>query len=117
MFYKIVNKTKDVEIASSAKVASGFFQRLFGLMFRNNMGENQALIFYQASSMHTFFMCFPIDIIFLDRQMIIKRIVNSLSPWRVAFCKGAHVTIELSADKVKQNNISLGDKIKIIPQP
>ncbi|MCF7872727.1 MAG: DUF192 domain-containing protein, partial [Candidatus Omnitrophica bacterium] len=94
MFYKIVNKTKDVEITSSAEVASGFFQRLFGLMFRNNIKDDQALIFYQAPSIHTFFMRFPIDIIFLDREMKVKRIVNSLSPWRVVFCKDAYVTIE-----------------------
>ncbi|MCF7888001.1 MAG: DUF192 domain-containing protein [Candidatus Omnitrophica bacterium] len=114
MFYKIVNETKDVGIVSSAEVASGFFQRLFGLIFRNNIKDDQALIFYQAPSIHTFFMRFPIDIIFLDREMKVKRIVNSLSPWRVVFCKDAYVTIELPVGKAKQNNISLGDKIELV---
>ncbi|MCF7873594.1 MAG: DUF192 domain-containing protein [Candidatus Omnitrophica bacterium] len=114
MFYKIVNKTKNVEIACFAKIASGFYLRLLGLMFKNNLPEDQALIFYQAPSIHTFFMRFPIDIIFLDRQMKVKRIVNSLSPWRVVFCKGAYVTIELPVGKAKQNNISLGDKIELV---
>ncbi|MFO8053379.1 MAG: DUF192 domain-containing protein [Candidatus Omnitrophota bacterium] len=114
MLYKIINKTKDIEIVRSAEVASGFFQRLLGLMFRSSMGKNQALVFYQAPSIHTFFMNFSLDLLFLDRQMVVKRIVNSLPPWRVAFCKGAYVTIELPAGKAKQNNISLGDKIELL---
>jgi uncharacterized protein len=117
MFYKIVNKTKDVEIASSAKVASGFFQRLFGLMFRNNIKDDQALIFYQAPLIHTFFMRFFIDIVFLDKKMQVKRLVKSLAPWQFISCWSSYITIELAQKKVDQAKVKVGDKIEIIPRP
>jgi hypothetical protein len=116
MFYKIVNKTKDVEITSSAEVASGFFQRLFGLMFRNNIKDNQALIFYQAPSIHTFFMRFSLDIIFLDKKMKVKKLVYGLGPWRLVSCWGAYITIELSSEKISQIKVGIGDEIEIRPQ-
>lgn len=115
MKFKIINETKEIDLVSSAQVASGFFLRLWGLMFRKKIGTNQALIFYQAPSIHTFFMRFPIDIIFLNKQMAVKRIVHSLPPWRAVFCPGAYITIELPSAKISQVKAQIGDKIKIIP--
>lgn len=116
MFYKIINATEGREIVSSAKVASSFSSRLLGLMFKKKIKNEQALIFYQAPSIHTFFMRFPIDIIFLDKKMKVKRIVNCLRPWKAIICKGAYATIEFSSGKIKDGNINLDDQIKILPQ-
>lgn len=110
---KIFNQSKGVTIASSAKVASGFFSRLVGLMFRRGIKKEEAFVFYRAGSIHTFFMLFPIDLIFLDRQMKVKRLVNNLVPWRTVFCKNAYVTIELVAGKISQSGTVLGDRLEI----
>lgn len=116
MLYRIVNETKGVTIVSLAKIASNFFSRLLGLMFKKKIKKDEALIFYQAPSIHTFFMRFPIDIVFLDKTMKVKRIVNCLRPGKAVICKGAYVTIEFFSGKIKDENISLGDQIKILPQ-
>lgn len=116
MIYNITNATKGAQLASSAKVASNFFSRLFGLMLKKNIGDEEALIFYQAPSIHTFFMRFPIDILFLGRQMKVKRIVYALRPWRLSVCRGADTTIELSSGKIRQTKVEVGDQIEITPQ-
>ncbi len=113
MNYSVISKEEKTMIASQGRVASGFFCRLLGLMFRKKMKKEEALIFYRASSIHTFFMRFSIDIIFLDRQMKVKRLVYNLKPWRAVFCRGAYVAIELPAGKIDQSNVSLGSKIWI----
>ncbi len=116
MLYNIKNVTKGTKLASSAKVASNFSSRLFGLMFKKNIRDEEALIFYQAPSIHTFFMRFPIDILFLGRQMKVKRIVCGLRPWRLSVCWGASTTIELPSGKIRQTKVQVGDKITIISQ-
>ncbi len=105
-----------MDLVSSAKVASTFYSRLAGLMFRKSLAAEEALIFYQAPSIHTCFMRFPLDLIFLDQQMKVKRLVCSLPPWRTVFCKSANTTIELPAGKINQSNTCLCDKIEIIFQ-
>lgn len=113
MALKVFNKDKGIMLASSAQIASSFFHRLKGLMLKKGMGGNEALIFYRATSIHTFFMRFSIDIVFLNRQMKVKRLVNSLSPWRAVACRGAYLTIELPAGKIAASNIDLGDELEI----
>ncbi len=113
MIDKIVDKNKDTVISSSPKIAAGFFSRFLGLMFRRKMNQEEALVFYRAPSIHTFFMFFPIDIVFLGRQMKVKRLVKSLRPWRAVICKGAYATLELPAGRIDQTNISVGDQIEI----
>ncbi|MCF7870476.1 MAG: DUF192 domain-containing protein [Candidatus Omnitrophica bacterium] len=116
MKFKIINETKQIDLVNSAQVASGFFLRLLGLMFKKKIGPEQALIFYRAPSIHTFFMRFPIDIIFLDQEMKVKRLIQGLKPWRFVVCRGAQITIELPPAKISQVKAQIGDKIEITPQ-
>ncbi len=116
MPYKIVNKDSGSTVAASARTASTFFSRFLGLMFRKSIGKDEALIFYRAVSIHTCFMRFPIDIIFLDRNMKVKRLVEGMRPWRTIICLGACVTIELIQGKIAQSKTSLGDKVEIQAQ-
>ena len=72
MNYQIVDKDSRRVLFKDAKIAKSFWQRLVGLMFKNSIGIEKIIIFYNASSIHTFFMRFPIDIIFLgDRKSVV----------------------------------------------
>ncbi len=116
MIYKIKKKESSEGIIQKAKIADNFFSRLFGLMFRKNMAENEALIFYHAASIHTFFMRFSIDLVFLDKENKIIKISKALKPWRVSFCLKSSITIELPPHKASQNSLKEGDILEIIPE-
>jgi len=112
MYFKVINQNTNTVLFSKARKATTLFQRLLGLMFKKGISEEEALIFYHAPSIHTFFMRFPIDVIFLDRNMRVIRICRELKPARLVFCKGAFCTVEcsggLASSKGVEENQTLG---------
>jgi len=79
-------------------VAKTFMQRLRGLMFRKEIGCG-AMVFYNCSSIHTCFVKFPIDVLYLDERMNVISYVRNLKPWRTSRSNlGASIVIELPAN-------------------
>lgn len=68
--------------------ADRFLSRLRGLMGKPAMAPNEVLWISRCNSVHTCFMRFPIDVVFLDRQNRIMRVRTGLKPWRMAGCRG-----------------------------
>ncbi len=116
MKQKIFNKTKKNYLAQNACTARTFFQRLMGLMFKKTMTVEDALIFHNVSSIHMFFMQFPIDVVYLDRSMKVVKIKQSLQPWRMSACPGAKITIEFPANTVKNTPVDIGDTLEFIDE-
>jgi uncharacterized membrane protein (UPF0127 family) len=76
------------------------------------MDEDEALILYRSSCIHTLFMRFPIDLVFLDGDMKVVKICHTLRPWRFATCPGAFAVVELSPDKALHVPVQIGDTLK-----
>lgn len=83
----------------SIRVAQTFWSRLRGLLFRPALIGNQALYLAPCSSVHTFFMTYNIDVVFVDRNGCVMKVVMRLRPWRIAWCRGAHAALELRAGR------------------
>jgi uncharacterized membrane protein (UPF0127 family) len=115
MIYTIINKEKQKIISRNARVADNFFLRAIGLMFRKRITEDEALMFYKAPCIHTFFMRFPIDIVFLNKKMQIIRIVLALRPFRAIVCARSYLTLELPSHTSLRNGLKLGDTLDLIP--
>ena len=113
MYFKVINQNTNTVLFNKARKATTLFQRFLGLMFRKGISEEEALIFYHAPSIHTFFMRFPIDVIFLDRNMRVIRICRELKPARMVFCKGASCTIECSGGLASSKGIKENHAIKV----
>lgn len=113
MTYKLVNKRNGEVIVKEARIADSFFKRFLGLMFRKDMSLEEALVFHHTNSVHTCFMRFAIDVIFLDKNMQICKICRTLKPWRLAGSLAAKTTIEFPANKLSQQDISVGDTLFI----
>lgn len=77
--------------------AETFWTRFRGLMGRASLPQNEGMVFRGASSIHMFFMRFPIDAVFCDRDLRVVKVVRGLKPWRMAAARGASVVIELAA--------------------
>ena len=114
MSYHIINTTKSTTLSKKAEVADGFFARLKGLMFRECMSRDEALVFYNSPSIHTFFMKFPIDIVFLDRDMRVIRIVRNFDPWKVVSCLKSYLTIEFPPGKTAEEGLEIGDILEVL---
>jgi uncharacterized membrane protein (UPF0127 family) len=90
------------------QVADTFFKRFIGLMFRKDISPEEAVVFPNASAIHTFFMRFPIDIVFADKNRKIIKICENVRPWRVVACPNAYYAIECKGGQARVNpNFSL----------
>lgn len=102
---KIVDEN-GILIASEVEYATTFWTRYKGLMLRkqSDFPKEKALLFNQCNSIHMFFMRFPIDVIYLDRDFNVVKIVRNIKPWQVDFGHPkAYYTIELNAGVIKEN--------------
>lgn len=110
--YVIYNKSKQSTVAGKAYLAGGIYSRFLGLMFKRKMEKDSALVFYKAPSIHTFFMNFPIDVVFLDRELRVTKISHDLLPWRVVNCFGSFATVELTGGRAGEINMEEGDSLE-----
>ncbi|MDR3125438.1 MAG: DUF192 domain-containing protein [Endomicrobium sp.] len=86
------------------KVAETFFSKFFGFMFKKNV--NYALLFKNCRSIHTFFMRFNLDIVFLDRKNKVIKVIRNLKPFRVVLpIKNSFSILEIPSNIVNLTNI------------
>src|SRR5712692_10226671 len=71
-------------VCARCVVAETPLQRMKGLLGRSGLAEDEGLLLRPASSIHTWFMRFPIDAVFLDRELTVVGIAEALRPWRFA---------------------------------
>ena len=112
---KLLNKSKsNSEIAREVRVAEHFLARLRGLMFAHGMAQHSALWIKECKSIHTCFMNFSIDAIFIDQNRVVKRMYQSLKPWRMTrIVWQADSVIELPAGTLKNLHVDIGDELYV----
>jgi len=111
----LVNARSDVTIASDVSLALTRAERNRGLLGRDSLDPSAALVISPCSSIHTMFMRFPIDVIFVDRDGRAVRIVRDLAPWRIAVALRAHAVIELAAGSLRTHDVRVGDELHLAP--
>ena len=85
--------------------------RFRGLLGRPALARDEGLLIDPCGSVHTIGMRYPIDVVFLDRQDIVVKIVNSLKPYRMARSTGARKTLELAAGTAGARGLYLGQRL------
>jgi uncharacterized membrane protein (UPF0127 family) len=94
-------------------VAETPLTRLKGLLGRAGLGPGEGLLIRPTSAIHTCFMRFPVDAVFLDRDLVVLRAVSDLRAWRFAACRGARAVLELSAGEIWRRGIRPGDRLRL----
>ena len=95
---------------SDVNIANTFFKRLVGLLFYRGLRDDQALLIEPCGSVHTFFMRFSLDIVFLDCENNVLALAESVHPNRVRVGpKGSVKVLELADGNVKKTGIHLDD--------
>ncbi|MGE4234488.1 MAG: DUF192 domain-containing protein [Bacteriovoracia bacterium] len=98
---KITRKTDQLLISENCETADTFFSRFRGLMGRDSAGGG--LLLQSCNSIHTFFMKIPIDVIYLDKDLKVLKVVHSMKPWRVDFpVFGADSVLELESGRGRE---------------
>jgi len=84
-------------VCECCEIPKGSFGRMRGLLGRSGLQPGSGMLIDAAPSVHMFFMRFPIDVVFLDRDWTVVRVVHALKPWRVAGARRAVAALELPA--------------------
>ena len=95
-------------------VAATPWRRLKGLLGRSGLDEGEGLLIRPSSSIHMFFMRFPIDAVFLDEHLVVRKVVPGLKPWRIAAARGAKSVVELPAGTAARHGLEDGDRLALV---
>jgi uncharacterized protein len=90
-------------------VADSPVSRMRGLLGRSELRPGEGLLLRPASAIHTWFMRFPIDAVFLDRDWRVVGIADDVRPWRARSRRGAKAVLELPAGESARRGLQLGD--------
>jgi hypothetical protein len=113
---KIVNISKNTVLADKARIADTFWARLIGLLNRNCLFKGEALVLTPSNSIHSFFMRFSFDAIFVDRQKKVVAILAAFKPFRISrIYFRAYSTIELPCETIRSTHTQIGDIIEFTP--
>jgi uncharacterized membrane protein (UPF0127 family) len=94
-------------------VADSPFARMRGLLGRRELPSGEGVLLRPAASIHTFFMRFPIDAVFLGADGEVLRIAPSVRPWRTAAKRGARAVLEVAAGECERRGIRPGDRLEM----
>jgi uncharacterized membrane protein (UPF0127 family) len=102
-------------VCSQCEVAERTLARMKGLLGRTGLGPGKGMLITPAPSVMTFFMRFPIDVVFLDRDWRVVKVVHRLRPWRVAGARHAIAALELPAGTAEACSLQVGDVLELPP--
>ena len=105
----LVNQRTDAAVARHVEVAVTRGARRRGLLGRAGLPSSSALILAPCAAIHTMFMTFAIDVVFVDGSGRALKVVEGLAPWRIAVEPSAGAVVELPAHRLRECPVSVGD--------
>jgi hypothetical protein len=112
---EVINRARGTVLASRLEVAESAPKRSKGLLGRDGLGPGEGLWIKPCESIHTYFMRFPIDLVYLDRKNKIKKLRSAVGPWRMSACLSAHSVLELPAGTIRKTQTQPGDTLEFLP--
>ena len=112
---QVHDETNDRAIATTGRAARTFWTRLRGLIGRPALKAGEALLIMPCRSIHTHFMGFPIDVIYVNAENQIVGLDQDLAPWRFGrIHQGSKFVIELPAGTIEACGCGVGDQLRIL---
>jgi uncharacterized membrane protein (UPF0127 family) len=100
-------------VCEQCVVADSPLARMRGLLGRNALSRDEGVLLRPAGSIHTAFMRFPIDAVFLDRELRVVHVAQDVRPWRAAAARGARAVLELRAGEAARRGVEPGDLLRL----
>lgn len=108
------SRTRQAVLLRDLEIAESFFARGRGLLGRRGLGEDQGLWIKPCNNIHTWFMKFAIDCVFVDRDLKVRSLRENVVPWRMVWPQwSAHSVIELPAGSIARLGITLGEVLDV----
>jgi uncharacterized membrane protein (UPF0127 family) len=98
-------------VCERVRVADTWVRRLRGALFRRTLPSDQGCVLRPSFSIHTMFMQFPIDVVFLDQDLEVLKIAADVRPFHTAACRGAREVVELRAGECERRGLKVGDRV------
>ena len=114
MKFRVRNVTRGTSIGDAVDAAESSAQRRTGLLKHDKLNDGAGLWIIPCEAVHTFFMKFAIDLIYLDRNRRVRGIVSGLRPWRFSMCLPAHSVLELPSGTIDRTNTQRGDELELL---
>ncbi len=108
------NKTRNTRLGDRVDVAGSGAKRTKGLLGRKGLAPGEGMWIVPCESVHTFFMRFPIDLVYIDRKQRVRKVRSSVPPWRLSACLSAHSILELPAGTIQDSLTEAGDFLEIV---
>jgi uncharacterized protein len=111
--FQVVNRARGTVLATHLEVAGSAAERTKGLLGRDGLAPGEGLWIVPCESVHTFFMRFPIDLVYLDRENKVRKVRSAVRPWRISACLTAHSVLELPAGTIGNSLTEIGDTLEL----
>jgi uncharacterized membrane protein (UPF0127 family) len=100
-------------VCENGVLATSSWTRTKGLLGRSSIGEDEGLWIQPTSSIHMWFMRFAIDVIWAAEDGRVLKVIENLKPWRMSYCRGAKVALELPVGAIPRSGAEVGDYLVI----
>ena len=111
---RIINATRGCVLVTQGRVATNYWTRLRGLIGAAPLASGEGLLISPCSSVHTHFMSFPIDVVYVDRDDEVVGIDASMAPWRFGrFYRRVRYVVELPPGTADATGTRVGDRLEI----
>ncbi len=109
----ISDPARGTDVCERCLVANNTLARMRGLLGRAELPAGEGLLLRPAGSIHTHFMRFSIDALFLDRELRVLDVRSAIRPWRMARKRGAKAVLELHAGEAERRGVKVGDVLRV----
>jgi uncharacterized membrane protein (UPF0127 family) len=108
-----LRRVDGVVLCERCTVAATPLRRMKCLNGRSGLASDEGMLIRPASSVHTLFMRFPIDVVFLDRELVVRKVTPSVKPWRLALARQARIVLELASGEAARRGVGVGQQLVV----
>jgi uncharacterized membrane protein (UPF0127 family) len=109
--YRLRNVTRGTVLGDAIDVADTSEKRTRGLLKHTELRAGEGLWITPCEGVHTFFMKFAIDLVYIDKKLVVRKAVPNVGPWRLSVCLPAHSIVELPAGTIEDSGTGKGDQL------
>ena len=110
---RVLNQTRKQVLITQGRLADTFWLRLKGLLGSAPLQAGEGLILAGEKSIHTLFMGFPIDVIYVNKQYEVVRVTSNMVPYRLGpFVSKSAYILEMPVGTIDQTSTQVGDQLE-----
>ena len=110
---RILSQTRGAVVCEEAEIADTTLLRSRGLLGRDSLPAGHGMLITRTASIHSHFMRFEFDAVFLDRDLTVLKLAERIPPWRMRSAKRAKRVLELAAGEIERRGIQVGDVLAV----